>query len=234
MRRRVGLLMCGHVHPDALDLGGDYPDLFESLLGPLGIDVVPYAVTEGHLPGSLDECDGWMTSPSRSSVLDDLPWIGDVAELAVDAVRNEVPFVGICFGHQLLASVLGGRVERSPLGWGVGVKEYDVTVARRWMEPPSSTIALVASHEDQVVELPRGATSWLRADYCPIAGFELGERCVTLQPHIEFSPEISGRLLALREDIIGAEVVSQARATLGRMPDRALVAGWLAAFLRPS
>lgn len=231
MTIRVGLLMCGHVHPDALDLGGDYPELFESLLGPLGCEVAPYAVTDGQLPASLTECHAWMTSPSRASVLDDEPWIGDVADLVVDAVRSEVPFVGICFGHQLLATALGGRVERSPLGWGVGVKEYEVTVARPWMQPPQRSIALVASHEDQVVELPDGATTWLRADYCPIAGFELGERCVTLQPHMEFSPEISGRLLALREDLIGEDAVAQARATLGRLPDRALVAGWLATFL---
>ena len=231
MTTRVGLLMCGHVHPDALDLGGDYPELFTSLLGPLGIEVVPYAAEDGVLPDDVDECDAWLTSPSRCSVLDELDWIADLGDFIGDAVRTERPFVGICFGHQLLATRFGGRVERAATGWGVGVKDYEIVEQRPWMVPPRDRIALVASHEDQVTELPVGATLLARADYCPIAAFELGERCISLQPHIEFSPQISSRLIDLRHDLIGADVVAAARATLGRTPDRALVAGWLATFV---
>ena len=87
----VGLLMCGHVHPDALDLGGDYPELFTSLLGPLGIEVVPYAAEDGQLPQSIDECDAWITSPSRNSVLDDLPWIHRLGDFVMEAVVRERP-----------------------------------------------------------------------------------------------------------------------------------------------
>jgi GMP synthase-like glutamine amidotransferase len=227
----VGLLMCGHVHPDALDLGGDYPELFTALLGPLGIDVVPYAAEDGQLPDTVDECDGWITSPSRCSVLDDLPWIHRLSDFVMEAVVRERPFVGICFGHQMLATLFGGRVQRADGGWGVGVKEYEIVEQRPWMSPPRDRIALVASHEDQVTALPDDAVLLARSDYCPIAAFELGPRCITLQPHIEFSTQISDRLLDLRHDLIGADVVAAARATLGRMPDRALVAGWFAEFL---
>ena len=227
----VGLLMCGHVHPDALDLGGDSPELFTSLLGPLGIEVVPYAAEDGQLPQSIDECDGWITSPSRNSVLDDLPWIHRLGDFVMEAVVRERPFVGICFGHQVLATLFGGTVERAAVGWGVGVKEYEVTERRPWMVPARDRVSLVASHEDQVTRLPDDATLLMRSDYCPIAAFELGPRCVTLQPHIEFSTQISSRLIDLRHDLIGAEVAAAARATLGRTPDRALVAGWFAEFI---
>lgn len=224
--------MCGHVHPDALDLGGDYPELFTSLLGPLGIEVVPYAAEDGQLPGSVDECDGWITSPSRASVLDTHPWIHRLSDFVMEAVVRERPFVGVCFGHQMIATLFGGAVERAAVGWGVGIKEYEVVEQRPWMVPPRETVSLVASHEDQVTRLPDGATLLLRADYCPIAAFELGERCVTLQPHIEFSQQISSRLIDLRHDLIGAEVAAAAKATLGRRPDRALVAGWFSEFLQ--
>lgn len=231
MTTTVGLLMCGHVHPDALEIGGDYPDLFGSLLGPLGIEVVPYAAEDGVLPDSVDECDGWITSPSRSSVLDDLPWIHRLGDFVGEIVVRERPFVGVCFGHQMLATLFGGRVQRADGGWGVGVKDYEIVEQRPWMIPPRDRISLVASHEDQVTELPHGAVLLARSDYCPIAAFELGPRCISLQPHIEFSPQISARLMDLRQDIIGAEVVAAARQTLGRTPDRALVAGWFAEFL---
>jgi len=227
---RIGLLMCGHVHPDAVDIGGDYPELFTSLFEPLGVEVVPYAAAEGQLPDSIDECDAWMTSPSRSSVLDDLPWIDALGEFIVDAVERERAFVGICFGHQLLARVLGGRVERAPTGWGVGVKEYEVLEERWWMTPPAQHLALVASHEDQVVELPRDGVLLASADYCPIAAFEIGERCIALQPHIEFTTEISGRLIGLRRELIGEPTAAMALETLVRVPDRGLVAKWFATF----
>ena len=231
MTRRLGLLMCGHVHPDALHLGGDYPELFAELFEPLDVEMVPYAVAEGRLPDSTTECDGWVTSPSRSSVTDDLEWIDDLAGFVSRAVAEEQPFIGVCFGHQLLAHALGGRVERAAVGWGVGVKEYEIVEQRSWMQPERSSIALVASHEDQVVEMPTGATLLATSQYCPIAAFELGERCIAIQPHIELTTEISAALIDLREDLIGAEIARAARSTLHSEPDRALVAGWFANFL---
>lgn len=229
---KLGLLMCGHVHPDALDLGGDYPDLFAPLFAPLGIEIVPYAVADGVLPDSIAECDGWITSPSRQSVLDEAAWVSGLGDFIREAVDHERPFVGICFGHQLIAQLFGGRVERAEVGWGVGVKDFEIVAERLWMQPLAASVALVASHEDQVVEMPKDASLWARADYCPIAGFELGERCITLQPHVEFTTAISARLTDLREELIGRAVAARARATMSRPIDRQLVAGWFAEFLR--
>jgi len=232
---RLGLLVCGHVHPDALDLGGDYPALFGDLFGPLGVEVVPFDVDRGAFPASAAECDAWITSPARASVNDDEPWIRDLEELIRELIATERPFAGICFGHQLLARALGGRVERAAVGWGVGVQRYEVVAHRWWMDPPPPTpdvVQLVASHEDQVVALPDGATLLARADYCPVAAYELGERAVAVQAHPEFTAAISSRLLDLREELIGPTTVAAARATLHRVPDRELVARWIVRFLR--
>lgn len=224
--RRIGLLVCGHVHPDARNLGGDYPELFSSLFNPHGFEVVPYAAEDGILPDSVHECDAWLTSPSRASVTDDHPWIGGVSEFLVEAVRHEAPVVGICFGHQLLAHALGGRVERAAVGWGIGVKTYQVVAQLPWMDPPLEKLRLVASHEDQVTRLPDGAEPFLTADYCPNAGYTLGERCVAMQPHIEFDQRLSGRLMTIRRDITPAPILEAARATLHRPIDRLAVTRW--------
>ncbi|MFN8051818.1 MAG: hypothetical protein U0Q22_10300 [Acidimicrobiales bacterium] len=229
--KRLGLLLCGHVHPDALDIGGDYPALFGGLFVSHHVEIVPYAVEDGRLPESVDECDGWITSPSRASVLDTHPWVADLSAFVVEAVTRERPFIGICFGHQLIAQLFGGRVERAGVGWGVGVKDYEIVERRPWMMPPARSIALVASHEDQVMEMPPGATLLARSPYCPIAAFELGSRCVTLQPHIEFTPAISRRLTELRRELIGGETADRALASLDRETDRDLVAHWFSQFL---
>lgn len=227
---RIGLLMCGHVHPDALDIGGDYPELFAALFDRHGVELVRYDADLGRLPDSIDECDGWITSPARVSVTDAEQWIRDTESLVRELVERERPFAGVCFGHQLLASALGGRVERAPGGWGVGVKEYEVVSPQWWMDPPRWSFALVASHEDQVVELPRGAELVARSSYCPNAAFHVGARAIAIQAHPEFPAELSARLLMLREGLIGIDAARQARGTLDIPVDRELVVGWIVRF----
>ncbi|MCU1353533.1 MAG: synthase [Acidimicrobiales bacterium] len=229
---RIGLLMCGHVRPDALDVGGDYPELFADLFAPSPVELVRFDADLGQLPDSLDECHGWITTPARASVNDDAPWIRALEDLVRDLVAHERPFAGMCFGHQLLARACGGRVERSPAGWGVGAQRYEVVERAAWMAPPADGFTLVASHEDQVTDLPPGARLLARAAYCPNAMFALGERAIGLQPHPEFPAELSRRLTTLRRDLIGPDRADVALASLDTPLDRALVAGWIAAFLR--
>jgi GMP synthase (glutamine-hydrolysing) len=217
------LLVVGHVDGRSVHIAGDYPELFGALLAPHGVDVVPYAADRGELPASLGECDGWLCSPSRSSVYDGEPWIAAVEQLLRDVVAGDVPFVGICFGHQLLAQALGGRVARAAGGWGVGVQEYEL------LEPPAGsdmrgTCALIASHQDQVVDVPPALRVTARSDYCPVAGLAAGDRVWTVQGHPEFVPALADHLLGLRVDLIGAARVEAARASLARPTDRDAVA----------
>jgi GMP synthase-like glutamine amidotransferase len=229
MTVRAGLLIVGHVDERAQHIAGDYPELFSTLLAPVGIEVVPYAVDAGQLPDTLDECDGWLCSPSRLSVYDDEPWIKDVEDLVRDAIARERPFVGICFGHQLLAQALGGRVERAAAGWGVGIERYEIVEQLPAMTPAVSHCALIASHEDQVVDVPGDARVFARSDHCPVAGMAVGDRFWTVQGHPEFVPELADFLLSLRIELIGAERVRAARATLAQPTDRGIVARWIAA-----
>jgi GMP synthase-like glutamine amidotransferase len=230
--KRVGLLIAGHVDPKSVHIAGDYPELFDALLGGFGIEVVPYDLDRGRFPGSLRECDGWICSPSRRSTYDDVDWLPAAEELHREIVDNEHAYVGICFGHQLLAQALGGEVARAPGGWGVGVQEYAIVESLPWMVPRREAIALLASHQDQVVALPTGARCLATATNgsCPIAGLSVGTRAWTLQAHPEFVPELADHLLAGRTELIGAERVAEARASLGRPLDRTIVAGWIGAF----
>jgi GMP synthase-like glutamine amidotransferase len=99
------------------------------------------------------------------------------------------------------------------------------------MDPPAAHLDLIATHEDQVTELPPGAELLARADYCPIAAFALGERAIGLQPHIELTAAHSERLTTLRRDLIGPDVADAALATLATPLDRTLAARWIHTFL---
>jgi GMP synthase-like glutamine amidotransferase len=227
---RVGLLTVGHIDPKSVHIAGDYPQLFDALFAGLGIELVTYALDEGRFPDSLRECDGWLCSPSRLSTYDDVAWLPDAEALHRAIVAEERLYVGICFGHQLLAQALGGKVARADGGWGVGVQHYDIVERLPCMDPALDRVALLASHQDQVVDVPADARVIASSDSCPVAGLAVGERAWTLQAHPEFVPELADHLLAGRVELIGATRVAGARATLDRPLDRLAVARWIARF----
>lgn len=227
--KRIGLLLVGHIDAGSLHVGGDYPELYEKLFEGVGIELTTYRCDEGQGPDTIDEQDGWMCSPSRLSVYDEVPWLHDVEGFLRDLVRTETPYVGICFGHQLMAQALGAPVRRADVGWGIGAKRYEILLPQPWMDSTEDVI-LAASHQDQVMELPPDARLMARADYCPIGGMMIGERAWTLQVHPEFSPALADSLLATRLQLFGPEKAEAARATLGTGLHQDRVAGWISTF----
>ena len=228
-RPRLGLLIVGHVAATSTHIAGDYPELFAARLGP-DVELVRYDLDHDRFPDSVRECDGWILSPSRCSVYDAHPWIASAEDLLRELLATETPYVGICFGHQLAAQALGTPVRRAADGWQVGIHDYEVVASRPWMRPQRSSVALIASHEDQVTAVPDGAELLLRSPGCPIAGLTIGDRAWTLQPHPEFVPDLADDLLGRRVELIGASEVAAARATLTGPLDGPIIAGWIRAF----
>ena len=221
----VGLLECDHVDErfrDATD--GDYLELFGRLFGAHvpDLELRPFDVVGGELPDGPEVCDGWVCTGSRHSAYDDLPWIADLQAFIRDVAAAGRPFVGICFGHQVLAQALGGRVERAS-GWGAGVRPLDLDDGTR--------LRLHFMHQDQVVALPPGGTVVGSAEHCPVAVLAVGERMLGIQAHPEFTDAYSAALLADRELRIGTEATAEAAATLGGTTDDGTAARWIGRFL---
>jgi len=227
--KRIGLLLVGHIDAGSLHIGGDYPELYADLLQPHDIEITTYRCDEDQMPESLSEQDGYICSPSRLSVYDDHQWLRDVEQLLRDMVAAETPYVGICFGHQLMAQALGATVKKADVGWGIGAKHYEVVEAQPWMDS-TNDIILAASHQDQVMQLPDGARLMARAPYCPVGGMLIGERAWTLQVHPEFSPALADSLLATRLALFGEDAAEAARVTLKEPLQQNRIAGWISRF----
>lgn len=226
---KVGLLVCDHVRPEFLGISGDYEDMFRRLFSHHPeIEVVAYDAIGGHLPAGPHEADGWMTTGSRHSVNEDEAWIRDLEAFVREAAAAEVPFIGICFGHQLIARALGGSVVKSDRGWGVGVKEVQVTEDLGWGE----SYRVVTSHEDQVQTLPPGGEVLGWNEHCPVSVMAVGSTMLGIQGHPEFEPSYSAALMESRRGhIIPEETVEAGMRTLDEAPDGDLLANWIVEFI---
>jgi GMP synthase-like glutamine amidotransferase len=230
-RIRVGLLECDHTDPELRGIDGDYGEMFVRLFAQHGAHL---ALTRIDLIGGaplppLEAFDAYVVTGSRLDAVAEEPWILALGDFLRRAHEAGTPAVGICFGHQLIAHALGGRVERAEGGWGVGVHAAEITAATSPAEVPHR-FRLLLSHQDQVLALPHGAELLATSGHAPIAALQAGS-LLGFQGHPEFSPHFAAALMERRIDRIGAEVVADARRTLDTPTDQASIARWIASHL---
>ncbi len=230
---RVGLLQCDNLDEPHVFVDGDYDVLYERLLARPNVEIVPFNAHRGQLPETVAECDAWLIPGARHSVYDDIEWLADLKGFATTALEQRVPLIGICFGHQLIASLLGAPVAKAEVGWQIGAREYRLASAQTPGDANSpGSFTIVASHQDQVLELPAGGELFASADGCPIAGFTVGNHVFCVQGHPEFSADLASSLYSSRVERIGQEPVAVALATLDRTLDRSRVSDWIVDFVR--
>ncbi|MBC6443350.1 MAG: type 1 glutamine amidotransferase [Rhodobacteraceae bacterium] len=187
---RIGILQTGPVPGELVPKFGQYGDMFRRFLSGHGFNFRVYDVNATELPAAPDECDGWLITGSKYGVYEHHPWIAPL-ENHIRAVHiARLPMAGVCFGHQIIAQALGGRVRKFSGGWSVGRVEYDFADGR--------TVPLFSYHQDQVTELPEGAHASASSGFCRYAGFTIGHHITTLQPHPEFTPGYMTGLLEHR------------------------------------
>ncbi|SHG92235.1 type 1 glutamine amidotransferase [Halobaculum gomorrense] len=159
----------------------------ENLRRELDADVEVYKISDGVFPPSVSSSrwrfDGVVISGSQTSVYDDLDWIHEATEWVRRVHEADVPILGICWGHQFIAQVLGGRV--------VDMGEYELgyeSIARIGDDPlfdgvPDEFVSF-ETHSDRVAEVPPGATTIARNDI-GVQAFRVG-RAYGVQFHPEY------------------------------------------------
>ena len=227
----LGILETGAPPGDLQQRFGSYGDMFRRLLGP-AYQYSYYDVRSGQLPDTGAAHDGYLITGSASGVYDGDAWIESLKTF-VQELSGRRPLVGICFGHQLMAEAYGGRVIKSPKGWGAGLHSYEISTRASWMEPDSATLSIPVSHQDQIVELPGGATVLASSSFTSFAVLEYSQRrAISFQGHPEFSPEYATELIELRRGTrYPPDFADAATASLQRPNDSARVAAWVRRFI---
>ena len=225
---KVGLLECDDVAGRFPEVKGGYREMFAALLP--NLEFRYYEAHRGRIPGSPRECDAWVCTGSKYSVYDGTPWVADLAAFIRSLGGRK--FVGICFGHQMLAHAMGGDVAKAKQGWGVGVLKVDVLHDEPWMQPAMKTFSIQHMHQDQVQRLPSGSVLLASSAHCEVGMFRVGDTMLGIEGHPEFTVEYGAALIRAREAQIGKPGVEKALQSLNRGSDGPTVGRWIERFLR--
>lgn len=219
---KIGILVTGTPWAYLGDKYGGYDDHFQRLLDGYGFEFESFQVVDNRLPADDDDCGGYLITGSAHDVGDDLPWMDPLTHW-VQQTFGDKPIVGICFGHQMVAHALGGRVEKASTGWIGGVQEYELV--------SGGSYSASAWHNDQVVELPAVAvTVTATGRNCPYAGLAYEDGAISYQCHPEFDDVYMGELYDCHFDTLSQSSRDEYLERLGSLSVENHVGGEIANF----
>lgn len=190
------------------------PILFAKFFGALHYDITFFDALQGKLPTDPASFDACCITGSKFSVLKP----GDWTHKLIDFIRAKSfrKLIGVCYGHQLIAIALGGKVEKK--GWHIGVSavvpcidEIPVFHARY-------------NHEDHVIHLPPNAKLLGKSTLCENAMFSLDKNILSMQFHPEFTEPYHQKLFKARfENNLEKQTHDYARMTLHHKDSKAII-----------
>ena len=232
-RLKLGILQTNH--DKSVEVGDAFPDdahRFRDLFDAqeMRFQYQIYMTIGGEVPKSLDEQDAFMITGSPLSVLDKHVFTDDLMAFIRRCDEAKKPLFGACFGHQAIALALGGKVEKSPAGYNIGVEETRFHTKKPWMVPEQDSLPLYVFHEDQVTQLPSQCELLGSSDRCKIASFAKGEHIFTTQAHPEFSLEFMSCVLRYFEKHLPEDDARKAWESLELQQSGGILAEWSSQF----
>lgn len=203
----IGILQCGRVPESLRPQHGDYDTMFESLLDGFGFRFQTWPVLDNVFPSSIQAADGWLITGSKHGVYENHVWIPPLEAFLQSAYTANIPVVGICFGHQILAQALGGTVVKFDGGWSLGPVSYK----RR----QGSDVMVHAVHQDQVIRLPDEAACYGSTPFCEYAFLRYRKRAISMQPHPEINDAYLRDLIDVRRSSFPDQRADAALAAIG-------------------
>lgn len=202
------IIQMGRPPEDLRQMHGEQPDWIAAALAESQGRIRVVRPFEGEALPVPAELAGAVLTGSWAMVTDREPWSERTAQWLREAMSVGLPLLGICYGHQLMAHALGGRVDYNPRGREIGQQRIELTPDAKHDHllvglPARFTANL--THVQSVLVPPPGATVLGRSSHDPHQILRYGPHALSVQFHPEFSPELMAACLVRREDVFLAE-----------------------------
>lgn len=197
--RNILIIKCGEPHPKIKDKYGNFEDW---IIGQSNLPLTVFKISdvaEGAQLRHPSEYLAAIITGSSANVNQRLPWIKQLKDWIVTARYSNIPVLGICFGHQVIAEALGGSVAPNPSGQSLGIATIFLTPEGKRNSVLKNTGNSFESyvHHSYIVEsLPADAQILARNDENTIEAFRV-DKIYGIQFHAEYSPDILKQYLEL-------------------------------------
>lgn len=231
---KICILQNDVVDPEMSHSYTSYAAMFQTLFYSIGCqwDFSTYTTCNHEFPTNYSKFDAVLLTGSRADSFANDDWIVTLRQHVNQLIRDQMPLLGICFGHQLIAKCLGAQVGRAPQGWGMGCMHYDWHGHHApFITENKNKIALLASHQDQVFDLPPHASLLASSPFCPIAAYTVQNHIFCVQAHPEFDAHYCRYLLDKRRENMPEADYTSSRTSLENGHDGSFIARAMAAFL---
>ncbi len=233
---KITIIQVGQTPEPMLDKYERFEPQYQNLLLQNGqnFDFETAAIIDGEKFPDIANLQGIVITGSAFGVYDSPSWMDDLRVFIRDIYCAKIPMLGICFGHQIIADALGGKVEKSDKGWGIGRHIYKMEKKPSFMKEIGDEVAIAAVHQDQVIEKPQEAEVFMASDFTPNAGLIYNNgKAISMQPHPEFNVAYSKALVdRLNDGRLSEEQAKQAHISLDAPLDNIEVGAGLAQFFK--
>jgi len=206
--RPLLIIKPGRTYPQIAARRGDYEEWIAARMGLPAARVQVVNVFEDEPLPDPAEVGAAVVTGSSAMVSERLAWSERTGAWLVGAVEAGTPLLGICYGHQLLAQSLGGRVGVNPRGREIGTIHVELGGAARddaLLQVLPETLVVQATHVESVLELPPGTHSLAASAGDPHHAYAAGPRAWGVQFHPEFDADVITSYLRERREIIAHE-----------------------------
>ena len=201
--KTVTLLKTGETFENLKPHEGCYEQWFDRVFeGKVKWDLVnaPY----GDLLPDPSKVDALLISGSPVSVYERLAWSVACSEWIAKVWARQVPILGICYGHQLLADALGGEVKASPNGREMGAIRVSQCGNDALFNDLGSEFEVWQTHIDEVSRMPDQAKIIATNEHSKVQAMTIGDHCRSVQWHPEMNREIMSHYVQERQEVIDA------------------------------
>ena len=179
--------------PELQQQRGDFEDWMIEALAVCRSQVETVDVSVGEQLPAFHQVSGVVITGSHAMVTEHHDWSEYSAEWIKIAADKQIPTLGICYGHQLIAYALGGSVDYMADGREVGTRPVTLHPSAQedaLLHDLPEQILVQLSHRQAVMELPQDTVLLASSDRVPFEAFRYGDRVWGMQFHPEFSTDV--------------------------------------------